>query len=134
MQIQKIYDGCPPNVVFTNREISLMPTIEEISNDSYHILCMRHIQSNVLSKLTPLCGTYIANAFSFSQGPWCKLVDSMTKDEYNQRLEDMKSKWSKQLSFLLVSDGILVKSDLLQIFQGLNYRQCIWEQIPLIVM
>ncbi|KAI5649907.1 hypothetical protein M9H77_35912 [Catharanthus roseus] len=43
-----------PKVIITDRECSLMPMIGEVFSTTYHMLCRRHINQNVLAKLTEL--------------------------------------------------------------------------------
>ncbi|KAI5682788.1 hypothetical protein M9H77_04016 [Catharanthus roseus] len=43
-----------PCVIITDRESGLMPVIEDVFSKSYHMLCRRHIDQNVLAKLTEM--------------------------------------------------------------------------------
>ncbi|KAI5654077.1 hypothetical protein M9H77_31264 [Catharanthus roseus] len=48
-----VNDGVPL-VIITDRESALMPVIKYVFSKSYHMLCRRHIDQNVLAKLTKM--------------------------------------------------------------------------------
>ncbi|KAI5672835.1 hypothetical protein M9H77_13199 [Catharanthus roseus] len=53
---RKEQDGGPhePCVIIIDRESGLMSVIEDVFSTAYHILCKRHIDQNVLAKLTEM--------------------------------------------------------------------------------
>ncbi|KAI5650552.1 hypothetical protein M9H77_36557 [Catharanthus roseus] len=63
-----------PKVIITDREYGLMPVIGEVFSTAYHMLCRRHINQNVLAKLTELIKNEEV-ASRFINGSWKKLLD-----------------------------------------------------------
>ncbi|KAI5655111.1 hypothetical protein M9H77_32298 [Catharanthus roseus] len=43
-----------PLVILIDRESGLMPVIDDVFSNSYHMLCRRHIDQNMLAKLTEI--------------------------------------------------------------------------------
>ncbi|KAI5673942.1 hypothetical protein M9H77_14306 [Catharanthus roseus] len=81
-----------PKIIITNRESGLIPVINKVLSTAYHMLCRRHIDQNVLAKLTELI-KYEEVASWFINGSWKKLLDEIDEQEYLRKLEVLKTKW-----------------------------------------
>ncbi|KAI5652702.1 hypothetical protein M9H77_29889 [Catharanthus roseus] len=83
----------------TNKESDLMPVIDDVFSKAYHMLCGRHIDYNVLAKLTEL--TKDENVASqFVNVSWKKLLNEIDEQEYLRKLNAMKKKWQSRSDFL----------------------------------
>ncbi|KAI5677267.1 hypothetical protein M9H77_08217 [Catharanthus roseus] len=69
-----------PKVIITDKECSLMPVIGDVFSTVYHMLCIRHINQNVLTKLTELTKDEEV-ASQFVNGSWKKLLDEIDEQE-----------------------------------------------------
>ncbi|KAI5657910.1 hypothetical protein M9H77_26703 [Catharanthus roseus] len=83
----------------TDRECGLMPLIGDVFNTAYHMLHRRHINQNVLAKLTELTKDEEI-ASQFVNGSWKKLLDEIDKQEYLRKLDALKTKWKNRPEFL----------------------------------
>ncbi|KAI5682932.1 hypothetical protein M9H77_04160 [Catharanthus roseus] len=81
-----------PIVVLTDRESGLMPVIDEVFSNSYHMLCRRHIDQNVLAKLTEMVKDEEVAQW-FVNGSWRKLINELDEVEYQRKLEVLKTRW-----------------------------------------
>ncbi|KAI5680414.1 hypothetical protein M9H77_01641 [Catharanthus roseus] len=59
-----------------NEESGLMPVVDEVFNRSYHMLCKRHIDQNVLAKSTEMIKDEEV-ASQFINGTWHKLLNEI---------------------------------------------------------
>ncbi|KAI5673494.1 hypothetical protein M9H77_13858 [Catharanthus roseus] len=74
-----------------DRKSVLMPVISDVFSTTYHILCRRHIDHNVLAKLTKLTKDEEV-ASQFVNGLWKKLLNEIDEQEYLQKLDALKTK------------------------------------------
>ncbi|KAI5673762.1 hypothetical protein M9H77_14126 [Catharanthus roseus] len=65
----------------------------------YHMLYRRHIDQNVLAKLTELIKDEEV-ASQFINGSWKKLLNKIDEQEYLRKLENPKTKWQNRPDFL----------------------------------
>ncbi|KAI5678369.1 hypothetical protein M9H77_09319 [Catharanthus roseus] len=63
------------------------------------MLCRRHINQNVLAKLTELIKNEEV-ASRFINGLWKKLLDEIDEQEYLIKLDALKTKWKSRTNFL----------------------------------
>lgn len=84
--------------VITNKELSLMLVIKKVFNQSCHMLCMRHIDQNIVGKLTPTIGEDVTSMFINSTRH--NIINSNNEVDFNERLEKMKVKWRKRPNFV----------------------------------
>ncbi|KAI5667879.1 hypothetical protein M9H77_17732 [Catharanthus roseus] len=87
------------NVGCVVRECCLMLVIGDVFNTTYHILCRRHINQNVLAKLTELTKDEEV-VLRFLNGSWKKLLDEINEQRYLRKLSALKMKWKSRLDFL----------------------------------
>ncbi|KAI5650797.1 hypothetical protein M9H77_36802 [Catharanthus roseus] len=66
---------------------------------SYHMLCRRHINQNVLAKLIELIKNEEV-ASRFINRSWKKLLDEIDEQEYLMKLDALKTKWKSRPDFL----------------------------------
>ncbi|KAI5676670.1 hypothetical protein M9H77_07620 [Catharanthus roseus] len=76
---------------YIDRESSLMPVIEELFSTAYHMLCRRHIDQNVLAKLTEMIKDEEV-APQFVNGSWHKLRNKIDEQENLRKLDVLKTK------------------------------------------
>ncbi|KAI5677678.1 hypothetical protein M9H77_08628 [Catharanthus roseus] len=74
-----------------DRECGLMPMISDVFCITYHMLCRRHINQNVLAKLTELTKDEEVTS-RFVNGSWKKLLDEINEQEYLRKLDALKTK------------------------------------------
>ncbi|KAI5683037.1 hypothetical protein M9H77_04265 [Catharanthus roseus] len=82
----------------TNRECGLMPMMGEVFSTTYHMLCRKHINQNVLAKLTELTKNEEVPS-RFVNGSWKKLLDKIDEQEYLRKLDALKTKWKSRPDF-----------------------------------
>ncbi|KAI5657192.1 hypothetical protein M9H77_25985 [Catharanthus roseus] len=75
--------GCPV------MESSLMPVIGDVFSTAYHMLCRRHIDHNVLAKLTELPKDEEVASRSVN-GSWKKLLNEIDEQKYLKKLDALK--------------------------------------------
>ncbi|KAI5640034.1 hypothetical protein M9H77_00447 [Catharanthus roseus] len=94
MSIENQEDVCvhEPKVIITYKESGLMPLIGDMFSIAYHMLCRRHIDQNVLAKLTELTKDEEV-ASRFVNGSWNKLLNEIDEQEYVRKLDTVKTKW-----------------------------------------
>lgn len=77
-------------MVITDKESGLMLLIFLVFNQSCHVLCKRHIDQNIFVKLTLKIGKDAAELFVNTT--WCRLINSDNEKDYNERLENLKTR------------------------------------------
>ncbi|KAI5676874.1 hypothetical protein M9H77_07824 [Catharanthus roseus] len=83
----------------TNKETGLMLGIDDMFRNPYHMLYRRHIDQNMLAKLTGMVkGEEVAK--QFVNGSCNKLINEIDKEECQRKLEVLKSKWQSRPDFL----------------------------------
>ncbi|KAI5654311.1 hypothetical protein M9H77_31498 [Catharanthus roseus] len=70
----------------------------DVFSKSYHMLCRRHIDQNVLAKLTEMIKDEEV-ATRFVNGFWHKLINKFDEAEYRRKLDGLKTKWQRRLDF-----------------------------------
>ncbi|KAI5676810.1 hypothetical protein M9H77_07760 [Catharanthus roseus] len=80
-----------PLVILTGKESRLMPVIDNVFRNSYHMLCRRHIDQNVLAKLTEMVNDEEVAQW-FVNGSWKQLINKIDEVEYQRKLELLKTR------------------------------------------
>ena len=93
-----IGDGNPPEVIVTDRELSLMKAISTVFPGATHLLCKWHINRNVLARCKKLFETKEKwDRFIMS---WNMLVSSSTEEEFGEQLCKLNQEFSTYPSAL----------------------------------
>ncbi|KAI5666585.1 hypothetical protein M9H77_16438 [Catharanthus roseus] len=74
-----------------DRESGLMLVINDVFSTSYHMLCRRYIDQNVLAKLTELTKDE-EFASRFVNGSWEKFLNEIDEQEHLWKLDALKMK------------------------------------------
>ena len=87
-----------PDVIVTDRELSLMKAINSVLPNARHLLCKWHIKKDVLAKCKKLFETKEkCNRFTLY---WNMLVHSSTEQEYIDHLRKLNQEFSTYPSVL----------------------------------
>jgi hypothetical protein len=93
--ISKIFNGIPhPNVIVTDRELALMNAITRVFPGAHHLLCIWHINKNILAK----CKRHFATEEHWTEfiELWKAVTASITEQDFttqwNEFLECYESK------------------------------------------
>ena len=87
-----IGDGILPDVIVTDRELSLMKAISTVFPSATHLLCKWHINRNVLVRCKKLFETKEKwDRFIMS---WNMLVSSSTEEEFGEQLYKLNQEFS----------------------------------------
>lgn len=81
-----------PDVIVTDRKLSLMNAIYAVFPTSMHLLCRWHISKNVLSKCKNMFDS--PAPFNYFLNSWGSLVLSSTLDDYHERLAILQRDFS----------------------------------------
>ena len=79
-----IGDGLVPNVIVTDKEMTLMKAINMVFPDATNFLCIWHISKNVLARCKKLFET--KEKWDKFNMCWNMLVSSSIEEEYIQHL------------------------------------------------
>jgi len=81
-RISRLYDGMePPKVLLTDRELALIHALEASFPEAHNLLCVWHIEKNVLAKCKPHFRTEEEWAPFLQQ--WTKVVNAETEERYS---------------------------------------------------
>ena len=81
-----------PDVIVTDRELSLMKAINSVLPNARHLLCKWHINKNVLAKCKKLIET--KEKWEIFILYWNLLVHSSTEQEYIDHLRKLNQKFT----------------------------------------
>ena len=88
-QLRGLYqtlDISPPNVIVTDREKALISALEVVNPGTTHVLCLWHIQKNVLKNCKPQFAT---------EEEWICFQQMFNEIIYSSSLNDFENAWNK---------------------------------------
>nr|CCA18090.1 Pc21g00130 putative [Albugo laibachii Nc14] len=76
-----------PGVIVTDRELALMAAIDKVFSSSSHLLCIWHINKNILAKCKRQFET--SEEWTVFLQQWCILVAANTELEYEKQWKEL---------------------------------------------
>ena len=93
-----ISEDALPDVIVTDRELSLMKAINSVFPNTRHLLCKWHINKNVLARCKKLFETK-EKWYKFTLG-WNMLIHSSTEKEYIDHMNKLNEEFTTYASAL----------------------------------
>ncbi|XP_021770208.1 protein FAR1-RELATED SEQUENCE 5-like isoform X3 [Chenopodium quinoa] len=88
-----------PSVIVTDRELALMNAIKVVFPNTCNLLCVWHIEKNILAKCKPFFDD--GDEWDVFMSDWTNLIDSSTEDQFNEAWSEIEVKYGKYRDILI---------------------------------
>ncbi|CAG8702825.1 5351_t:CDS:2, partial [Ambispora leptoticha] len=99
--ITKLFDGISqPGIIVTDRELALMNALRTTFSNSTHLLCLWHINKNIMKNCKPQfvkgTGNKESNEWQAFLSEWNKVVQSLTNEEFNTKWSEFHNNYTNK--------------------------------------